>query len=262
VTSTAAALSLALGSQAVVAAPAGVALTVTGAALAGVAAGGGVAAALTFMSVTKLQIGIAATALIAGAGAFVVQAQNNESLRNELAGLPQPSAEISQLQETNRQLARAASEAAALHVNDAELARLREEAIAVQNRIQATALAVARAPAPPRLRLPGETYEVKQLDQPPKLNRPAYPLYPPKMAEAGISGDVTVELLIDSQGNVAEVRVMRSSQPEFEESAIMAVMQWKFDPGQKNGRVVNTRATQLIKFNLNDGPPDSPSTWF
>lgn len=59
ITSTTAALALALGNQAAAAVPAGIAASVTGAALAGVANTGGAAAFLTFMSTTKVVSGIA-----------------------------------------------------------------------------------------------------------------------------------------------------------------------------------------------------------
>ena len=58
VTSTAAALALALANQAVVAAPAGLAATITGAALTGAAASGGAWAVLQFIATNKLPIGI------------------------------------------------------------------------------------------------------------------------------------------------------------------------------------------------------------
>lgn len=264
ITSTTAALAVTLANQAVVAAPIGLAATVTGAALAGTAITGTAAAALTFMSLNKIQIAIAAAVVVAGSGAYVAQEKNNDALRNELDGLRQPAPDLVQLRAGNRQLAQAASEAAALRVDDAELLRLRKEAMAVQNRMEATAkAAVASVPAPPAgPSLAGDTHTVKELDRPPILTRPATPVYPAEMAKAGISGDVTVEMIIDAKGNVASARVVRSSQREFEEAAIMAVVQWKFDPGQKNGRSVNTIATQLIQFDLKDGVHTPSPDWF
>ena len=84
--STSGALAVALASQAVTAAPAGLAATVAGAALAGgpalaIAGGGAVAAAGAFMSMTKLQVGFASALAVAGATGFVVQAESNAQLR-------------------------------------------------------------------------------------------------------------------------------------------------------------------------------------
>ena len=75
ITSTAAARGGALASQPTMAAPVGLAATVTGAALAGVTAGGGVAAAwetLKLMSMTKLKIGaVCAVVGLLGGGVYV-----------------------------------------------------------------------------------------------------------------------------------------------------------------------------------------------
>lgn len=129
-TSTAAALSLALANQAVVAAPAGLAATVTSAAMAGT----GTVATFTFMSLTKLQLGIASAVVVTSAGFYAVQAQANAALRDELARLPDSSSEIARLHQENLRLERTASQIGDLSVSDAELARLREEAVALRRR--------------------------------------------------------------------------------------------------------------------------------
>jgi len=259
VTSSSGALALALTSHAVTAAPVGLATMVTGAAL---ATGGGVASTFAFMGLTKIQTGIASAVIAAGIGGYLVQERSNAALRAEIASNARPVEEISKLRESNRQLARAASEAAALRVNEAELIRLRDEAAAVQNRLQASAKATASAPAAPLSRVLGPTFDVSQLDKKPTLSRPVQPAYPYEMSQAGISGNVTVEFVIDSAGNVAEARVLRSSHKEFEAVTLAAVTKWKFSPGQKDGQKVNTKASQLIQFDLGDGPTEAPPNWF
>jgi RNA polymerase sigma factor (sigma-70 family) len=263
ITSSAAALSLALSSQAVIAAPAGLVATVTGAAL---SAGGGMAVTVTFMSLTKLQIAVASAVLVAGAGAYLVQDRNNDALRTELAGIPLTTGELKPLQQSNRMLASAAHEAAALRVSDAEFTRLKDEAAEVQNRIEAERAAALQALAA-RPSLPeGKIYDISQLDKRPTLVRPIQPTFPYKMSRAGIAGDVTVEFSIDAAGKVTDARVLRSSDKEFEASALAAVNKWQFIPGQKEGQSVTTRASQLIKYDLRDNPGDdshdAPPNWF
>lgn len=73
VTSTAAALGVALANQAGVAASAGLAASVTGLALAGATTGGGVAAILTFMSTTKLTATVAGVIAIFAMGTAVYE---------------------------------------------------------------------------------------------------------------------------------------------------------------------------------------------
>lgn len=110
--STTAALALALGNQAVVAAPAGLAATVTGAALAGAAVSGGAATVLTFMSITKLQIGIGSALAVAGVTGFALQARTQAELRGEAAGLRIENQHIGALRTENLRLARTAAEVA------------------------------------------------------------------------------------------------------------------------------------------------------
>lgn len=258
ITSSAAALSLALSSQALIAAPAGLVTTVTGVAL----SAGGTAATLTFMSLTKLQIAVASAVLLAGAGACLVQDRNNAALRAELAGIPTSAGEIATLQESNHQLAKAASEVAGLRVSDAEFARLRTDAAEVQNRIEANRAAALRTAAAQASLPSGKIYDISQLDQKPKASRLIPPLYPYKMSQAGINGDVTVEFSIGPDGKVTDARVVRSSDKEFEASAIAAVSKWQFTPGQKDGQNVITRARQMIKYDLGHEPQNPPPNWF
>jgi RNA polymerase sigma factor (sigma-70 family) len=259
VTSSSTALALALTSQAVTAAPVGLATVVTGAAL---ATGGGAATTFTFMSLTKIQIGITGAVLAAGIGGYLVQEKSNAALQAEIARLDPPAGEIAKLKGSNRQLARAVSEAASLRVNDAELVRLRDGAAAVQNRLQTNAKVATRTPSEPPSSVHGPTFDVSQLDQKPALSRPVQPAYPYEMSEAGISGYVTVEFVIDSAGNVVEAHVLNSSHREFEVPTLAAVTKWKFAPGRKDGQNVNTKASQLIQFNLEEGPSEAPPNWF
>jgi RNA polymerase sigma factor (sigma-70 family) len=78
ITSTTAALALLLANQPAVAVPAGLAASVTGAVLANVVAGGGSAATalgiLKFMSMTKVQLGVASALLILAIGSAVYEA--------------------------------------------------------------------------------------------------------------------------------------------------------------------------------------------
>ena len=239
------------------AAPVGLAATVTGAAL---VTGGGTTATFAFMSLTKLQLGITSAVIVAGVSGYLVQEKNNTALRTELAGIQPPAGEITRLRETNRKLARSAGEAATLAVDDAEFQRLRDDAAAVQNRLQANVRAAAQpSPAARATPLSGEIFDVDQLDQKPRLNVPIQPVYPYEMSRAGISGKVVVEFVIDASGKVSEAHVVQSSRKEFEAPTVTAVNKWQFDPGRKSGQMVNTRATQLIEFNLDETPP---AEWF
>ncbi len=97
-----------------------------------------------------------------------------------------------------------------------------------------------------------DLFDVANLDQPPVPRVQVAPTFPFEMRRAGISGEVLVEFIVDSRGDVVAAQVIRSSQREFEQPALLAVEKWKFRPGRKGGRAVNTRVQQPITFNLND----------
>jgi hypothetical protein len=194
VTSTTAALAAVLANQAVVAAPAGLVATVTGAALAsagatalgtaGAATGAGGGLIATFMSMTKLQVGITSALAVAGATGFVLQAQSNEALRNEVASLRSENAGIATLQAENLKLARTAAVVADLRSDDAELARLGDESVALKARMQQVAKAEqARAAA-----ASAEVYDLAQLDRAPRPTSQVPPQYPFELRRAGIGG--------------------------------------------------------------------------
>jgi TonB family protein len=257
ITSTAGALTAALAGQTVLAAPAGLAMTVTGTAL---AASGVATATFTFMSITKLQASLAAAVVALGGGIYAVQERTNAGLKAELNGIAPSAGDIARLQQANRELERTAGRARDLRVSDEELVRLRDEAVAVREKLQAAARPpVNSRKAPP----PVSAVNIDQLDQKPKPTRMVGPVYPAEMAKAGITGKVTISFVIDSTGKVQQVQVMNSSRPEFEVAALMAATQWQFDPGRKSGRPVNARVTQVMEFNLaNGGKDSSPATWF
>ena len=98
-------------------------------------------------------------------------------------------------------------------------------------------------------------------DHPPTRVKMVDPTYPHELSNSGISGSVIVEFIIDKNGNVPQAQAQRSSDGRFEAAAVRAVLQWKFKPGEKDGRKVNVRASQLIEFNL-DPVPVYPKSLF
>lgn len=157
VTSTAAALGVALANQAAVAAPAGLAASVTGTVLAGSGAAVGAGAwAATFMSISKIQVGIVSALVATGATAFVLQGKTNAALQREIAAVTTQSNTVAALRVENRQLASAAAEVAELRHDDAALERLSQDVVEAKKRTaelarvaqaDATALRVAQLKA-------------------------------------------------------------------------------------------------------------------
>jgi len=131
VTSTEAALAVALANQAGVAAPAGLAASVTGAVLAGTAAGAGGWVA-TFMTISKLQVAIASAVAAAFATAYVLQGKTNAALRGEIAAFQGQQASVAALRAENQQLADTAAEVEMLRHDDVELKQLAERAAEIK----------------------------------------------------------------------------------------------------------------------------------
>lgn len=97
-----------------------------------------------------------------------------------------------------------------------------------------------------------EVFDLNKLDQIPVPQFQAKPVYPFEMRRAGIAGEVVVDFIVDNTGAVQNAYAIRSSQREFEQAAVTAVMKWKFKPGRKGGRAVNTHMQVPIVFSLND----------
>lgn len=123
VTSTTAGLTLALANQATVAAPAGLAASVTSTALATSAAGAGAWVGGVFGAGT-LQATLAGALTFAGASVYVAQANKNTTMRAEVAAMHEQRQALPALRAENRQLAAVAAEVAALRHDDAEFQQL------------------------------------------------------------------------------------------------------------------------------------------
>lgn len=135
ITSTTTALGLALGNQVGATMPAGLAATVTGTALTG-STGGWLAA---FMSMSKLQFGIAGAAALAGATGYVFQDQTNDRLRREIAAVQPASVAIASLRDENQRLASTAAEVELLRRDDAELKQLASQIAEAQKSLAESA---------------------------------------------------------------------------------------------------------------------------
>lgn len=91
----------------------------------------------------------------------------------------------------------------------------------------------------------------KSVDQPPipKLRVP--PEYPKSARAKNITGYVVLSLLVDEEGSVQQVEILESQpQKVFDEASVLAVRQWKFEPGRYKGKPVKTWVKQVVKFEL------------
>ena len=65
-----------------------------------------------------------------------------------------------------------------------------------------------------------------------------------------VHGTIIAQGLIDENGNVVEVRILRKMRNSFglEKEVIKALKKWKFQPATKNGVKVKVYDTFLFKF--------------
>jgi periplasmic protein TonB len=95
-------------------------------------------------------------------------------------------------------------------------------------------------------------YSAAGLDKAPSARTQLPPGYPHSAKQAGLSGEVVVEFLVDETGAVSHPVVIRSSDRVFEEASLRAVLKWRFEPGRRDGRIVRFRMAVPVVFRLND----------
>jgi len=74
------------------------------------------------------------------------------------------------------------------------------------------------------------------------------PMYPPSALRAGVSGVVSLQVLVDRFGDVGRVVVLRPV-PMLDMAAQESVMQWKFMAARANGQPVSASLSTLVTFN-------------
>jgi protein TonB len=75
------------------------------------------------------------------------------------------------------------------------------------------------------------------------------PEYPPLARTARVSGVVILDVTVNDEGEVSEIRVL-SGHPLLQQAALDAVRQWKYSPTLLNGEPVPVQGTVTVIFNL------------
>jgi protein TonB len=99
------------------------------------------------------------------------------------------------------------------------------------------------------------TYDESQVEQKPRLSNPAILQralergYPAHLRDAGISGDVTLQFVIDEAGVPRRVRVVRGSgYADFDASAVAVMSAARFTPARLRGHRVRVISTIPLTF--------------
>ncbi len=117
--------------------------------------------------------------------------------------------------------------------------------------VAAALLATTAAKLPPRPTSP--------LDEAAMLHCIAWvaPAYPTEAIARKLEGRVRLRFIIDEKGAVTKARVLKSSDPLFEQPALAAAQQWRFEPVTENGRSVPKCVEGEVPFELADLKPRS-----
>jgi TonB family protein len=74
------------------------------------------------------------------------------------------------------------------------------------------------------------------------------PKYPPALIEQKVEGEVVLYAVIGRDGNVNNIRVVKSLDPQLDQNAVDAFSQWRFRPGLVDNRQVGLEVIVHIPF--------------
>jgi TonB family protein len=84
----------------------------------------------------------------------------------------------------------------------------------------------------------------------PKKLQGANPSYTPNAHAAGIQGAVVIDCVVLDDGTVGDARVSKSLDRELDAEAIRTLRQWRFTPGEREGRPVPVQVSVEMTFAL------------
>jgi TonB family protein len=120
------------------------------------------------------------------------------------------------------------------------------------------ALAVSQPPAAPAQNTPDKPWPPAGVFREsdgvtlPRLVKGTKPRYRLAAMKAKVQGGVTLEAVVQTDGTVGEVRVVRSLDKEFgmDDEAVETVKQWRFEPGKKDSEPVPVLVVVEMSFSM------------
>jgi protein TonB len=92
------------------------------------------------------------------------------------------------------------------------------------------------------------SFALSELDQRPQTLQQTVPRYPTELRRRKVQGTVEVVFLVDTDGHVMEPKVDKTTNEAFNQPALEAVRQWKFEAGTKEGKKVRFKMRVPITF--------------
>jgi periplasmic protein TonB len=86
----------------------------------------------------------------------------------------------------------------------------------------------------------------------PRLIKETKPSYTADAMRVGVQGSIKMEAVVETDGTVGEVRVVRSLDQKFgmDEQGVMTLKQWRFEPGKKDGIAVPVLVEVEMTFTM------------
>ena len=74
--------------------------------------------------------------------------------------------------------------------------------------------------------------------------------YPTMALRAGLESDVSLRIEVDLKGKVTRAEIVKSGGSGFDEEALKAVKQSRFEPAQRDGQNIPAEFTFVYRFRL------------
>ena len=75
--------------------------------------------------------------------------------------------------------------------------------------------------------------------------------YPPEAEEQGIQGRVVCTFIVERDGSITDIRVVKSTDPSLDKEAVRVIGEMpKWNPGKHKGEAVRVKYTFPVTFRL------------
>jgi TonB family protein len=94
---------------------------------------------------------------------------------------------------------------------------------------------------------------------PPRLVHFVDAPYPKEAMDAGLAADVMLRLRVEADGSVSEAQVLQPAGHGFDEAAVAAARQFRFEPAQRDGKPIAARIPFRYSFTLKEQTVERPA---
>ena len=124
-----------------------------------------------------------------------------------------------------------------------------EEEVEASTIDQTTNVDFSKAPPMPKTE---EIYEYIKVEVKPKLLMKYYvePEYPPFAKQAEIEGQVLLRFIVNEEGRVMNIKVVKKLNDLLDAAAIKAVSKWRYSPAKQRDKPVKVWVVQPVRFQL------------